>query len=400
MDDKIIMKYAKYLKEVQPPDKNTLPYKKRIENCTLEEAGYLINNLEYVFSTAPKEFSRGHIICNLSELIVAFGLVHATASEDQDYSSEDFPETAKNAVECFKYLKILLENLNPHERANKRFFLIDTILLIATHSETYHWSNEDSIQASKDCILEHTRNDDLTSLLCDEYFNPKIFKGILKKMRPMLLKDTWMLNPSSCYIFYWLLSHVKHPDLADYLSDVFPPPFMFVSYHHDDQKVIGMKCFDHLLDNVPPSLMVLTGNEDAIFHTLHPLIHSHERPIIQILFSCLLKLPMMKIKQKKYTFWGDCDQVLLRLLNCAEFEHDPQKKKLYLSHVRDFIVCTSPMLHLKAANIELIVILKPASFLFYFKHPEKNEIVFSPINNIHYIYILRTKYFLRNISLN
>ncbi|GFR15539.1 hypothetical protein TNCT_277341 [Trichonephila clavata] len=373
MVDKIIIKYTKYLKDVQPPDKNMLPYQKRIKNCTFEEARHLINHLEDVFSTAPKEFSRGHIICDLSELIVAFGLVHVTSSEDRDYSRKDFPETAENAVECFKHLKILLEKLSPQERAYRRFFLIDAILLIATHGETYHWSNEDSIQASKDfldCILKHTRNEDLSSLLCDEYFNPKIFKGILKKLRPMLLKDTWMLNPSSCYIFYWLLSHVKHPDLADYLGDVFPPPFMFVSYHNVDQKVIGIKCFDHLLDNVPPSLMVLTGNEEAIFHTLQPLIHLKEKAVIQILFSCILKLPMMKVKQKKQTYWSDCDQILLRLLTCTEFEHDSQIKILYLSHIRDLIVSTSPILHLK----HLIVILR-ATIVEDQSHSRQSQII-------------------------
>lgn len=344
------MKYAKCLKEMKPPDKNKLPYQDRTENYTLEEAEYLIDHLEDLFSTLPKEFSRDHIMCDLSELIVAFGLVHTTTCDDRDFSSEDFPDTAINAVECFKYLKILIEKLELQEYAYRRHFFIDVTLLIATHSETYHWSNKDSILACNnflDFLLQHANHKNLSSLLCDEHFNPTIFKSVLKKMRPLLLKDTWMHNPSSCYMFHWLLNHVKHPHLADYLSDVFPPPFMFVSYHAVDQKVIGLKCFEHLLDNVPPSLMVLTGNEEAIFHSLHPLIYSKEIVVIDILFSCLFKLPMIKSKQKKLAFWDECSKIMNHLLHSTEFENDVQIKRLYLSHIRNFMVSDSPIKHLK-----------------------------------------------------
>ncbi|KFM70129.1 TELO2-interacting protein 2, partial [Stegodyphus mimosarum] len=136
--------------------------------------------------------------------------------------------------------------------------------------------------------------EDLHSLLCDDTFYPTIFKGILKTMRPSLLKETWMRNPSCCFVFFWILSNVKHPHLVDYIQDIFPPLFMFTSYYAIPQKVIGIRCFDHILDNIAPSLLKLDGKEDVIYHVLKPIIYSRELPLIEVVFPCILKLPMMR----------------------------------------------------------------------------------------------------------
>ncbi|GFU10448.1 TELO2-interacting protein 2 [Nephila pilipes] len=354
MDDEAIIKYAKYLNEIQIPDEKKLSYENRLKNFTLEEAKYLIDHLEDLYTTLPKEFSTGRIICDLGELVVAFGLVHTTISEDRDFSSEDFPDTAQNAVKCFEYLKILLEKLKPQEYAYRRRFFIDIILLIATHNKIYHWSNNHSVLACKgflNCLWQHSGYDNLSSFLCDENLKPTLFKGILKKMRPSLLKDTWMLNPSSCHIFYFLLLKVKHSYLADYISDVLPPAFMFISYHATPQKVLGLSCFDYILDNIPPSLLISTGTEEAIFHSIHPLIYSKELHVIEIVFPILKKLLVMKSHKIKPVNWNEYDQIMTHLLHSMECETNRKIKELYFSHLRNYIVqknyCTYPEKHLK-----------------------------------------------------
>ncbi|GIY38953.1 TELO2-interacting protein 2 [Caerostris darwini] len=296
------------------------------------------------------EFSSSHIISNLCELIVGFGIVHKISSDDRDYSAEDFPETAENAVKCFSYLHILLKELELMEHSYKRHFIINVLLLCATHSRNHHWSNCSSISSSKDFVndlLQHTVFDNLSKLLCAEDFLPTIFKGMLKKLRPSLLKDTWMHYPSSCYVFHWLLCHVKHPYLVEYLPDVFPPPFMFVSYHAVPQKVIGIQCFNHLLDNIPPTLIELDGKEDAIYHTLFPLTYSKDIPIVEILYPCLLKLPMINMKKKKLVYWDEKDKILDRLLFVVDCEDNLELKRLFFSHIKDFVDCSQPFNHLK-----------------------------------------------------
>lgn len=49
------------------------------------------------------------------------------------------------------------------------------------------------------------------------------------------------------YFFYFIS---QHPHLIEYFNDVMPPPFMFTNYYAVPQQVIGIKCFDHILDNV------------------------------------------------------------------------------------------------------------------------------------------------------
>ncbi|CAL1283792.1 unnamed protein product [Larinioides sclopetarius] len=349
MDEKsseIIQKYVKILSGSLP----CYEAQYKTQNVTLEDIGYLINHLDCFVAAFPSNLSKSCIICKISELIVGFGLVHQVSSDDRDYSSEDFPNTAINAVECFQYLKHLLKEVHSMEHGFKRHFLINVLLLSATHCKAYHWSSNKSISSCEEFLadlLQCTQHHNLASLLCDDNFHPTIFKGALKKMRPSLMKDTWMLNPSACYIFYWLLCHVKHPQLVDYLTDVFPPPFMFVSYHAVPQKVLGVQCFNHILDNIPPTLMKLDGNEDAIFHSLFPLTYSKDLPVIEVLYSCLLKLPMMKTQKAKVVYWGESDKILNHLLFTVEFENNRDMKRLYLLHIKDFVECTPSFKHLK-----------------------------------------------------
>ncbi|GIX67678.1 TELO2-interacting protein 2 [Caerostris extrusa] len=276
-DQEIIKKYVKILKEPLPANENQ--YIKK--NIILEDIEILIKNLEDFKKAFQEEFSSSHIISNLCELIVGFGIVHKISSDDRDYSAEDFPETAENAVKCFSYLYILLKELELMEHSYKRHFIINVLLLCATHSRNHHWSNCNSISSSK---------------------------GMLKKLRPSLLKDTWMHYPSSCYVFHWLLCHVKHPYLVEYLPDVFPPPFMFVSYHAVPQKVIGIQCFNHLLDNIPPTLIEL---------------------------------------DEKLVYWDEKDKILDRLLFVVDCEDNLELKRLFFSHIKDFVDCSQPFNHLK-----------------------------------------------------
>ncbi|XP_055932268.1 TELO2-interacting protein 2-like [Argiope bruennichi] len=342
----IFKRYVKILTGSIP--NNEAEYKTK--NITLNDIQYLISHLEDFIAAFPNDLSKSCIICKLCELTVGFGLVHQVSSDDRDYSPEDFPYTAVNAVECFQCLKPLLKEVQSMEHGFKRHFLINVLLLCATHNKTYHWSSSNSITSSEEFLsdlLQCTQHSSLMSLLCDDNFHPTIFKGILKKMRPSLMKDTWMLNPSSCYIFSWLLCHVKHPHLVEYLPDVFPPPFMFVSYHAVPQKVLGIQCFSHLLDNVPPTLMKLDGKEDVIFHSLFSLIYLKELPVIEVLFPCLLKLPMMKTQKAKLVYWEERDKIFNHLLFTAEYENNREMKKIYLSHIKDFVECSPPFNHLK-----------------------------------------------------
>lgn len=47
----------------------------------------------------------------------------------------------------------------------------------------------------------------------------------------------------------------------------------------------------------PPSLIKADGIEDAIYDALKKYIYSKDIPVIEVLYSCLLKLPMMNLKK-------------------------------------------------------------------------------------------------------
>lgn len=310
----------------------------------------LTRNFEdFLSSQSDVTCNRSNIFSKLTELIVSYGLVKPL-NEDREFGSEDFPFVEKNAEECFRNLNNLLEQYESIDTAGKRKFLVQALLLCATHNSKYFWSSEESISASNEFLkklLKCSKHDTLSILLCDDTFHPTIFKAILKWMRPNLMKNNWMKNPSYCYIFHWLLSYIKHPHLIDYINDIMPPPFMFASYHAIPQQVVGILCFDHILDNVPPSLIKSDCTEDAIFDTLKMYIYSKDAPVIEVLYPCLLKLPMMNMQKVNHLQWFQFDVALQQLLQNAEMESNPELRFLFLSQIHLFIMATPCFKHLK-----------------------------------------------------
>ncbi|KAG8181685.1 hypothetical protein JTE90_019223 [Oedothorax gibbosus] len=352
--ERIFEKYAALLaSETLPID--DAGYKKN--DIRLEEVTCVIRHLSQFISRISKELSRGYIISRLSDLIVGFGLVHKVDSDERDFGPEDFLCIAENAVKCFQCLKLLLKEVQDLSQGQTHNFLISSLLLCATHFENHYWTTDASNRMCKEFIqdvLQNTKQKSISSLLTDDSFYPTIFKGSLKKIRPILLKDTWMLYPSSCYIFSWLLHHVKHPFLVDYLSDVLPPAFMFVSYYKPPQQAIGIQCFNHVLDNVPQSLIKLDGTEDAIYHSLFSFTYSKEPCIVEQLFPCLLKLPMMEPSKTQSVLWMEFDNIFNNLLFNMAVENNLELKRLFLSQVLNFCVHSPPFKHLK----RLIAVIK------------------------------------------
>lgn len=66
-----------------------------------------------------------------------------------DFDARDFPTEAKGAEECFEYLNCLIKQYENIDTAGKRKFLVQVILLCATHSSIYLWSNKESLSASQ-----------------------------------------------------------------------------------------------------------------------------------------------------------------------------------------------------------------------------------------------------------
>lgn len=66
-----------------------------------------------------------------------------------DYDARDFPTEAKDAEECFEYLNCLIKQYENIDTAGKRKFLVQVILLCATHSSIYFWSSKESLSSSQ-----------------------------------------------------------------------------------------------------------------------------------------------------------------------------------------------------------------------------------------------------------
>lgn len=124
----------------------------------------------------------------------------------------------------------------------------------------------------------------------------------------------------------------------DYLPDIFPPPFMFVSYHAVPQKVMGIKCFNHLLDNVVSYCLTLS----FFFVVFHALIQSHHTKISVIIFIYIFLIYVLSWAKVFFFKLSTVENILISV--CCH------KSVLNLFHAIHFFFFTSYFLKYKKMN--------------------------------------------------
>lgn len=109
---------------------------------------YTICYAQYLFILHYNfDITLDYLVLNISQFMKSFLYTLS------DFDSRDFPVEATNAVECFKCLNYLLKQYDNLDTASKRKFLVQVLLLCATHNSKYFWTSEESISSSKGIVF-------------------------------------------------------------------------------------------------------------------------------------------------------------------------------------------------------------------------------------------------------
>ncbi len=227
--------------------------------------------------------------------------------EDIGYEEYDFDGVAEKADICMKCFYQIIKKLN--ENGQKKFegekyiekiivfWAVRGLCLSAEHLCDNLWTNEKSKTTAaqlQNAILDLCQCSSITQLLCDPpetYFHQKgLVRQILEHILPKLQKKNWKQNPSMKHVFTWCLSNIKFPYLSDYLDKCLPCTLLFVDDFQLDNKVIGVRCLQHIVDSVSGTELGWYGRAEVVYEALQHQLYTHEVALLDVLVPCLLSV--------------------------------------------------------------------------------------------------------------
>ncbi|XP_054751364.2 TELO2-interacting protein 2-like [Lytechinus pictus] len=233
-----------------------------------------------------------------------------------------------------------------------------SIVLCASHAQKHPWSNKASLQAANALLNQLTSTcgcNSLPTLLSGCYSDTKqndginakrlipkgAFRPAMVELKQQLTRNDWKKYPAAKHTFAWLLAHLKHPYVGYQLDHCLPPSLLFVDDYEMENKVLGIQCLRHIIDNVDPTELRWYGRAEVIYEALHPLLYNHKPDLIDILFPCLLAILKVVEKGPKKTDQprklGKYDKALQIILNNMEGEQRILVRQANARHLPSFI---------------------------------------------------------------
>ncbi|KAJ7993786.1 hypothetical protein DPEC_G00258330 [Dallia pectoralis] len=216
-----------------------------------------------------------------------------------------------------------------------------------THMQEQAWTNEASRTAASNLLAALVKAGDwknVTQLLCgkeNDMCQPGVLGATLNILLADLKKDNWKRNQATKHVFAWILMQIGRPWLADYLEKVFPPSLLISDDYCTENQVLGMRCLNHIILNVPAADLRQYNRAQVLYHALFNHLYTSEPQLIEVVLPCMIDLlavlektpdcPGLPRKPNRY------DDVLRLTLTHMEMEHKLALRRVYASCLVHFI---------------------------------------------------------------
>ncbi|XP_069773850.1 TELO2-interacting protein 2 isoform X2 [Narcine bancroftii] len=218
------------------------------------------------------------------------------------------------------------------------------VIFCATHCQERPWTSAAS-QLAADGLLAATVHTSgcktLVELLCgSQEEDHGVLGTVLHLMKPQMNKNTWKLNAATKHIFWWLLQRVRRPWLTEHLDTVLPPSLLFSDDYRTENKILGVNCLQHIIDNVPAAELLQYNRAQVVYHALFNHLYTPEASLIQAVLSCLLDL--LPLIEKPHITRGQqranrYDKVFCLILTHMEVEDRIPLRRVYAKHLPVFV---------------------------------------------------------------
>ncbi|XP_034152509.1 TELO2-interacting protein 2 isoform X2 [Esox lucius] len=215
-----------------------------------------------------------------------------------------------------------------------------------THMQEQAWTSEASRTAASSLLASLVKAgcwEHITQLLCgkENKCQPGVLGAILKILQADLKKDSWKRKQATKHVFAWILMQVGRPWLADYLDVVFPPSLLISDDYCPENQVLGIRCINHIILNVPAADLRQYNRAQVLYHALFNHLYTSEPRLIEVVLPCIIDLLPVLEKTPDCTGFprkpNRYDDVLRLTLTHMEMEHKLVLRRVYASCLVHFI---------------------------------------------------------------
>ncbi|KAK6644412.1 hypothetical protein RUM43_000679 [Polyplax serrata] len=164
----------------------------------------------------------------------------------------------------------------------------------------------------------------------------KLVKDILEISRPKLLKETWKYYPATVVMYRWLLQNIEQPDLSYHLPFILPTALLLVDDFVNENRIIGIHCLNHIINNLTLAELQLHGHGDVIYNALKPLVNIRDNEMINEVIPCVVAITSkmeFNLGNKNLTKWSRFDEVFELLLETMELETQIDLRDSYIRNL-------------------------------------------------------------------
>ena len=281
-----------------------------------------------------------------------------TATEQFDkekvyvFEENDFTDVKWRAECCLRILNSLFSKLKLANEKNEfpKCFgqvILFSMQIIAQHLHTNLWTSDESNMVSESFLQEimshfgySAAKDilvmDVTCQPTDQTsFRNSVFGRQLVEWKPLLLKDSWKQNPMTVTAFIFCLQQMTFPHLSDFIECVLPPSLLFLDDYMTRNKLTGIQCIVHIIENSSAEELRWYGRADVIFEALKHQLYSTEESLLQQSLPALLKILKVIVKPSlNMSSSTKYDEILQMILQTAVHENKLVLRRTQTEHLQ------------------------------------------------------------------
>ncbi|XP_060070697.1 TELO2-interacting protein 2-like [Ylistrum balloti] len=281
--------------------------------------------------------------------------------EHYAFDENDFPSVASQAENILSFVIVLLSRLGDLRKKNSHVCEIakliykvcpHAMILALEHVENGFWTTTTSIKKAKrllQCLCELLDTDEYSKLLqCHLMLNDEIQRTestllykIFQIIKSKLLRETWKKSPGAKCVFIWCLNHTSFPVLSEFLESVLPPALLFTDDYMLVNKVSGVSCLMHIVNNVSAEELRWYGRADVILEALRHQLYTSEPTLLAKTIPailCTLKIVEKNPQSGETTRpVSRFEEIYQQLLQNAEGENILKLRRIYTQHLHIFV---------------------------------------------------------------
>lgn len=244
----------------------------------------------------------------LQRLILRACIPYLKDLQNRPCDASDFADLPEKAESVLKFVMSLLSREQDTEQIKAVVLeaIPSLLILIIEHQDTCMWTSKTSLALSKEAlnkvkdILAVSSNEELLQYKISNDQHSSILVHILKHLSEKLKRESWMCYPTLKAVYQWSLLHTKFPNMSEVYPKFLPTALLFTDDHVLENKILGVSCLYHIMQNTSREELRWYGQADVIYEALKHQMYTREAKLIDVLHPTLLYILSVVEKDPQY----------------------------------------------------------------------------------------------------